>query len=175
MKSYCITSNPQCEEVINTYKPDFILYRDKESANYSDSAKQFVECCRLNADDTKVFLHQDYTLAKQLGVDGVHLTSLQFDLIEDAKKMGLEVIVSTHSLQEMQKAQSLGADYVTYSPIFATPNKGEPKGVVHLKEVVEKSTLKVFALGGIVTQEHIDIIRPTGVYGFASIRYFQSN
>lgn len=86
--------------------------------------------------------------------------------------MGLFVIISTHTQKEVLRAQMLGADALTYSPIFASPNKGEPKGVEDLRELLEICSIKVFALGGIVTQEHIAAIEETKAYGFASIRYF---
>ena len=117
-------------------------------------------------------MHGDYTRANTLKADGVHLTSTQFDVIPDAKALGLYVIISTHTHDEALKAQELGADAITYSPIFASPNKGEPKGLEDLKEIVAKIRVPIFALGGITTQEHINAVSTTGAYGFASIRYF---
>jgi len=102
----------------------------------------------------------------------VHLTSTQFDKIEYAKSLGLEVIVSTHTHDEVLQAQDLGADAVTYSPIFSSPGKGEPKGVEDLKELLNKCSVKVFALGGIVDEKQVSEIEKTQAYGFASIRYF---
>jgi thiamine-phosphate pyrophosphorylase len=61
---------------------------------------------------------------------------------------------------------------VTYSPIFTTPNKGEPKGIEDLKDVLEITEIKIFALGGIVEDEQIKSISQTDSFGFASIRYF---
>ena len=80
--------------------------------------------------------------------------------------------MSTHTYDEALYAQEMGADYVTYSPIFASPNKGEPKGVEDLKAVVESLDIKVFALGGIVTPEQINAVEKSGAFGFASIRCF---
>ncbi|MBA1438722.1 MAG: thiamine phosphate synthase [Epsilonproteobacteria bacterium] len=171
IKSYCITDSVRCNAIVQKHHPDFILYRDKQTKQYARNAKEFVTRCSAYP-KTKLFLHQDYTLASELGVDGVHLTSQQFDKIEAAKRLDLEVIVSTHSLDEVLHATTLGADYVTWSPIFASPNKGKPKGLKALVEVVQKSSVKVFALGGIVTQKHIKQIEQSGAYGFASMRYF---
>ncbi len=151
--------------------PDFALYRDKERQNYAQKAEEFVQMCKP-LPHTKCFLHGDYTLAHSLNAAGVHLTSTQFHQIDKAKQLGLEVIISTHSQKEISIAEEMGADYVTYSPIFATPNKGEPKGVEKLAEMVEKNHIKIFALGGIVTKEHREAVAQSGAYGFASIRYF---
>jgi len=86
----------------------------------------------------------------------------------------LYVIISTHTHEEALKAQTLGADAITYSPIFPSPNKGEPKGLEDLKEIVDKIEIPIFALGGITTEEQVNTVLATGAYGFASIRYFIS-
>ena len=151
--------------------PDFALYRDKGNENYAAEAQNFVQMCKPLS-KLKAFLHQDCHLAAELGAVGVHLTSQQFDAIPKAKALGLEVVISTHTHDEVHIAEAMGADYVTYSPVFASPGKGEPKGVEDLKELVSMTDIKVFALGGIVTQEEIDKIQKTNAYGFASIRYF---
>lgn len=156
---------------IRKHQPQYALYRDKSVPNYSEIASSFVTFCK-KYENVKSFLHQDIALAQRVGAYGVHLTSKQFKEIADAKRLGLWVIISTHTHEEVLRAQRLGADAVTYSPIFTTPGKGEPKGVDDLRELLEICNIKVFALGGIVTQEHIAMIAQTKAYGFASIRYF---
>ncbi len=59
---------------------------------------------------------QDYRLANQLNANGVHLTSMQFNQIADAKRVGLFVTISTHSIKEIERAPRLGADAVTFKP-----------------------------------------------------------
>ena len=154
-----------------TLKADFVLFRDKNSQNYKKDATVFIN----NAKDYsfKKIIHQDYKLAKELNASGVHLTSKQFEDIKKAKELSLFTIISTHSLEEIKKAKELQADAVTFSPIFKTPNKGEPKGLKELEEAL-KIDIKIIALGGIVTKEHIELIKKLNPYGFASIRYFAS-
>jgi len=171
MHSYAISAKADVSELIDKYSPDFILYRDKDNINYHVEARKFIKLC-LEVKNLNCFLHQDVELAKELGANGVHLTSSQFEKIEYAKSLNLEVIISTHSFEEVQIAGEKGADYVTYSPIFASPNKGEPKGIDNLKRLLQKTDMKIFALGGIVEQKEVDLIKKSGVYGFASIRYF---
>ncbi|MEA2098622.1 MAG: thiamine phosphate synthase [Campylobacterota bacterium] len=153
------------------HSPTYALYRDKSNPNYDIQASHFVEVCE-QFENIKSFIHRDVELAKKLNAKGVHLTSTQFDKIEDAKKLGLEVIISTHTHEEVLKAQELGVDMVTYSPIFASPRKGEPKGVEDLKELLKICNIKVFALGGIVESSQLKQIEDSKAYGFASIRYF---
>lgn len=171
---YGDTSGEFCSNLckqIEKHHPEFVLYRDKGAQNYEEIATAFVAECK-KFENIKSFLHQEIALAKKLGANGVHLTSGQFNDIKEAKEMGLFVIISTHTHEEVLRAQMLGADAVTYSPIFASPNKGEPKGIEDLRELLEICEIKVFALGGIVTVEHVAMIERTKVYGFASIRYF---
>lgn len=171
MKKYLITSSASCHEQLKVHLPEFALYRDKSNTHYDTLASNFVEVCN-QFESIKCFIHQKVDLAQKLGACGVHLTSQQFEGIGYAKELGLEVIISTHTHEEVLKAQKLGADYVTYSPIFASPDKSEPKGIDDLKELLKKCDIKIFALGGIVDSYHIESINKTGTYGFASIRYF---
>jgi thiamine-phosphate pyrophosphorylase len=182
MKKYLITSREFytdtpaifrniLHEQFAEHMPDFALYRDKSNPNYDIQAAHFVEVCAQFM-DIKAFIHQKIDLAVKLGAVGVHLTSKQFDDIKEAKSKNLEVIISTHTHDEVLKAQELGADYVTYSPVFTSPGKGEAKGVDDLKELVKKVDIKVFALGGIIDSVHVDKLEDTQAYGFASIRYF---
>ena len=157
--------------VFSQILPDFAVLRDKQTQCYDELAKVFIDVSRKYS-IPKVLLHGDYTLANALKADGVHLTSTQFHLIPDAKALGLYVIISTHIHDDALKAQELGADAITYSPIFASPNKGEPKGLEDLKEIVDKIRIPIFALGGITTEKHINEVEECGAYGFASIRYF---
>jgi len=182
MKSYLITdptfygTTPDDLEsaldIVYSHKlPDFALFRDKQTPEYIDLAHTFITLSRQYK-IPHVLLHGDYALADKLKADGVHLTSSQFDEIAEAKKRGLYVVISTHTHDEAVRAEELGADAITYSPIFASPNKGEPKGLEDLKEIVAKIRVPIFALGGITTQEQIKAVEECGAYGFASIRYF---
>ena len=182
MKKYLITSRQYYTDTPAVYRsilherlkehlPDFALYRDKFNPKYAEQAAHHIEACR-QFEGVKPFIHQDVKLAYSLKADGVHLTSKQFDKIKKAKDLGLEVIVSTHTIDELYVVKELCADYVTYSPIFFTPAKGEPKGIDGLKQAVEKVDIKIFALGGIISDKEVEELKKVNPYGFASIRYF---
>ncbi|MEA1891939.1 MAG: thiamine phosphate synthase [Campylobacterota bacterium] len=158
-------------EQMQIHRPNYVLYRDKSNPDYDLQAEYLVQVCS-QFEDVKSFIHQKPDLAKELNATGVHLTSRQFDKIEYAKRLNLEVIVSTHTHEEVLKAQKLGADAVTYSPIFRTPSKGKAKGIDDLKQLLSRSNIKVFALGGVVESEQVKMLEESRVYGFASIRYF---
>ena len=179
MQSYLITdpffytSNPKIFsekllQIIEKKYPDFICIRDKKTDNYNELVLEVKRVVKHN----KILLHTDYKLAHRLGFYGVHLPSTKFEDIKKAKALGLHVVVSTHSLKEALHVEELGADFITYSPIFFTPNKGTPKGLENLKEINGKININCFALGGILNDEQIQACKETGIYGFASIRYF---
>ena len=182
MKKYLITSrefytdtpaifrNILHEQFVQ-HMPDYALYRDKSNPNYDIQAAHFVEVCS-QFENLKSFIHQNVDLAKELNATGVHLTSKQFDEIQYAKSLDLAVIISTHTFDEVLQAENFGADAVTYSPIFSSPGKGEPKGVEDLRTLLSTCKIKVFGLGGVVDSLHVEQLKETRVYGFASIRYF---
>jgi len=159
------------KEVLAKHRPSFALYRDKDNFDYKRLAVKFLETCS-QFESVKPMLHGDVNLAVTLDAYGVHLTSLQFDEIKKAKEVGLFTVISCHSEEEMLKAQKLGADAVTFSPVFSTPNKGEPKGLAELQRMVDKMSIPIIALGGITTETEVKAVASTGCYGFASIRYF---
>ena len=171
---YGTTPRKLCETLfgaLEKHRPDFACFRDKKSPDYAVMAAAFVETVRQQG-GAMAMLHGDSVLAARLGADGVHLPSDRYGAIAEAKELGLYAVASCHSLEELEKAAFLGADAATYSPVFASPGKGIPKGLEDLKELVGKIDLNIFALGGITTPEQIEQVAATGAYGFASIRYF---
>lgn len=150
-------------------KASMIVYRDKETPHYQHNAKEFLASAKYFE---KVLLHGDYLLASSLKADGVHLTSMQMLDIKKAKTLNLFVVMSTHTLEEVKQAELEGADMVTFSPIFDTPNKGKTHGIKMLYNIINSVSIPVIALGGITTQEKIDSCANVGTSGFASIRYF---
>ncbi len=151
-------------------KANMILYRDKDNLDYHTTAYRFIKQAK-KFNFQRVLLHRDIDLAVRLKAD-IHLTSLQLDKIELAKSKGLFIIVSTHTRKEAEIAQKEGADMITYSPIFSTPNKGRAIGVEAIETLRESIDIPIIALGGIITKEQIDSSMLYGASGFASIRYF---
>lgn len=171
------TNNPELfrknlQIALSKNSVEMACFRDKESKNFEELAKIFLEVCKKN-DIEKTLINSNYELASKLGAYGVHLNSNQFDKIKEAKNLDLYTIISCHNYKDLDSALKLHVNAVTYSPIFATPNKGEPKGISNLKECVKLyEDIDIIALGGIVTQEQIKEIKKSGARGFASIRYF---
>lgn len=156
---------------LQNHQVDIACFRDKISKNKKELAKKFVQVCR-EYKISKILINSDMDLALELKAHGVHLTSNQFDKIKEAKSNELFTIISCHSFKEIELAQNLGADGVTFSPIFHTPNKGEPLGLDKFTEAVNRFKIDIYALGGIVEKSQIQKLEHTGAKGFASIRYF---
>lgn len=150
---------------------DFVCYRNKDTSAFESKGKAFIAQAKTEG-IKNIFLSEHYLIAAKLGATGVHLTSRQFVFIPEAKRRGLQVIISCHSEAEIEEAIRKKVDYITYSPIFATPNKGTPKGIEDLKKMVLRYNVKIIALGGIITPEQVKEVEEAGAYGFASIRYF---
>lgn len=160
------------KKILNKNHVDIACFRDKTCTNYEELASLFVEICKEN-NISKILLNGNYELAKKIGANGVHLTSEQFKDIKAAKDLDLYVIISCHNFSEIEKAQESYVNAVTFSPIFKTPNKGEPKGVKALKQAVNLyEDMDIIALGGITSEKEIEEIKKAKAYGFASIRYF---
>ncbi|MDR1911916.1 MAG: thiamine phosphate synthase [Helicobacteraceae bacterium] len=150
-------------------RPDFICLRDKKTRNYPAFARRFLlQARRYKA---RLVLHNDYLLAKAYRC-GVHLSAARRREIKAAARSLPLTIASCHSANEAKRALKNGADFVTLSPIFATPNKGEPKGATFLNALEPTIRKKAIALGGIIGAREIAALAETGVFAFASIRYF---
>jgi thiamine-phosphate pyrophosphorylase len=81
--------------------------------------------------------------------------------------------VSVHSLEEALMAETLGATYMTFSPVFPTASKpGDPgAGISELKRVSAGVSIPVLALGGIDAGNAWECIE-AGAYGIAGISLF---
>ena len=83
--------------------------------------------------------------------------------------------VSCHSFEAAQVAESSGANYIFFGPVFATPSKagfGAPQGLDRLAEVCRAVAIPVIAIGGITLQNAASCIH-AGAAGLAAIRLFQ--
>ncbi len=121
---------------------------------------------------TKLLINDRADIAFVAKADGVHLTakSLSAEIIRTNFPRDFIIGVSTHSTEKAVEAKNQGANFVTFSPIFHSPNKGKPVGLESLREVCE--TLKDFpiiALGGIDETNYSEVLEITD--GFAAIRF----
>ena len=102
---------------------------------------------------TPLIVNDHAEIASRVPVEGVHVGQ-DDDSIEVAlRKAGRPVLIgkSTHSLEQALAAQSEGADYIGFGPIFATPTKPDyaPIGLADIRRVHAQVSLPIFCIGGI--------------------------
>lgn len=94
--------------------------------------------------------------------DGVHLGRTDIPLPRAREMLGDYAILgaTTHNAAEARAAQRLGADYLSYGPVFRTPTKPtlRPVGFSYLSEI-KATGLPFFPIGGI---DHQNIGELTG-------------
>jgi thiamine-phosphate pyrophosphorylase len=112
-------------------------------------------------------------VARILGADGVHLG--QEDLApHDVRALlapGSIVGLSTHSLEQLARAEAEPVDYVAIGPVFPTRTKSHPDPVVGLEMVRrarERTRRPLVAIGGI-TSENARSVVEAGADGVAVI------
>ena len=104
---------------------------------------------------------------------GIHLRSDSLPVDQVRRLVGPErlIAVSTHSADEVQRAEQQGADFVVLGPIYDTPSKrvfGQPIGPTAIDRARSKSHLPIFAIGGI-TRGNVAEVMGFGASGIAVI------
>ncbi|HEX7340830.1 MAG TPA: Nudix family hydrolase [Rhodanobacteraceae bacterium] len=130
----------------------------------------------LRAAGVSLLLNGDIEGALQLGI-GVHLRAAQLAALSDRPlPQGQWVGASCHTLDELQKAQAIGADFVVLSPVKSTPTHpaAVTLGWVQLEQLISVTPLPVYALGG-VGPDDLDCALASGAQGVAGIRAFWSH
>jgi thiamine-phosphate pyrophosphorylase len=120
-----------------------------------------------------LFINDRVDVAMAVKADGVHLgdASIPINTARMLAGENMRIGVSCHSRESATAAQDMGADFITYGPVFFTPSKaayGPPLGIDSLSEVTSLLRIPVIALGGITclnTRQVLD----AGAHGIALI------
>jgi len=131
----------------------WVMYRDKAATIeiFRQTAAVLVGLCdKFNA---KVCINEKIDVAEGLAGTGIHLQS-SYDVPSAKSRLCPSALigVSCHSISEAQKAEKLGADYVTFSPVFETlskPGYGPLVGLEGLRNASQRLTIPIIALAGI--------------------------
>lgn len=107
-----------------------------------------------------------------LDADGVHIgpDDLPLDRVRHLAR-GKIVGCSVNSLDDLQRAESGGADYAGVGPVFATATKQDARDVLGLEglaRIVNRAALPCVAIGGI-TPDNADEVMGAGVRGVCAI------
>ncbi|HIC94918.1 MAG TPA: thiamine phosphate synthase [Anaerolineae bacterium] len=111
-------------------------------------------------------------VALAVDADGVHVGQDDMPAKLARRLMGPKIVgVSAGSVEEALRAEADGADYVSASPVFATPTKPDappPTGLEGLRAIAEAVRIPVIAIGGINEDNVGEVIR-AGADGVAVI------
>ena len=139
-----------------------VQYREKNKSikEMIDEGKQLRELC----DKRAILLVDDRVdIALAINADGVHIGQQDMPFETAKKLLGNKKIIglTVHNLEEAQKAERIGADYVGLAPIFKTGTKEDardPIGPEMIKKVREKVSIPIVAVGGINKENIRDVI-----------------
>lgn len=127
-------------------------------------ATRLLQACHARA--VPLVINDHWTLAQQLGADGIHLGQSDVALEQARARLGpaFAIGLSTHDLRQALAAQARGADVIGFGPVFATRSKLDPDPVVGLdglREVCGRVSIPVVAIGGI-TLENVERVAACG-------------
>lgn len=178
---YAIIDNSICPEYLNIEIAQMILAGGAKILQLRGkglSARELLsQAMEINIFTRKagaIFIVNDRAdIALLSGADGVHLGQDDLPVAEARKILGMDRLigVSTHNLEQAKKAESEGANYIGFGPVFGTKTKAdaeEEKGLEALQEVKTSVKIPVVAIGGI-NIENIEKVMYTGVDGAAVI------
>ena len=121
----------------------------------------------------KLFINDRVDVALAVDADGVHIGASSLPIYKVRRLLGEKKLigVSCHNQVQAITAQEMGADFITFGPVFLTPSKaayGDPVGLELLRTVTEMLQIPVFALGGIKRGNCAEVAS-CGVRGIALI------
>ena len=170
----CVTNRSLCSEdflerieKIAAAHPKGIILREKDLAEdvYKELAKDVLDICKKHR--TPCILHSFVKVSLELECKEIHLPLHILRTLSEEEKKKFKVLgASCHSVEDAIEAERLGCTYITAGHVFETDcKKGLPgRGLGFLKNVCESVSIPVFAIGGISTDNIIDI-RKAGAKG----------
>ena len=132
-------------------------------------------CHRYQA---QLFINDRVDVALAVDAAGVHLAETSMPVPMARSLLGAQRIigVSAHSLEGACKAEREGADFIVFGPVYFTPSKadyGTPQGLNALRKIVAETSLAVYAIGGIKS-ENLPETQKVGSRGVAVISAIMS-
>lgn len=171
MKRYCITDSLEVAGRAARGGVEMIQIRAKQL-----SGRALTELVRgaMAIEGSRILVNTRADVALACGAHGVHLPagSLAPSTIRAIAPPGFLIGVSCHTIQELQAAESEGADFAVYGPVFVSLTKSvKPAGLEALRRATASVRLPVYALGG-VTAVNAPQCMEAGAAGVAGISLF---
>jgi 8-oxo-dGTP diphosphatase len=144
----------------------------REKALSRDALRELAQrvVALVHARGAKVLLNGDEALAREVGADGMHLSSTQLAGLTERPAVDW-CAASCHNAEELRRAEALGCDFAVLSPVLSTQSH---PGALHLgwegfAAVAAGSTIPVYALGGL-KHEDMKTAWQHGAYGITLLR-----
>jgi thiamine-phosphate pyrophosphorylase len=141
-----------------------IQYRDKTAAprDLFPLCTEFARHCRRAG--ARFLVNDRPDLAALVGAAGVHVGQEDPEVESARRVCGEEmwVGVSTHTLEQVRRAEATSADYIAIGPVYPTETKQKADPVIGVELVREarKLTAKpLVAIGGIALERSEDVFR----------------
>lgn len=129
---------------------------------------------RVHANAAQLLINSDFELARELDLDGVHLTAAQLWSL-DLRPLGRHqwVAASCHDATELDRAVQLGVDFAVLGPVARSTSHadGATLGWARFAQLCAGSSLPIYALGGL-RRADLDAARAFGAHGIAGISAF---
>lgn len=162
---------------------DYIQLREKDLNTHvlEELANRAMRA--LGGSSTKLLINSRTDVALACGAHGVHLPGNDLSasevrvILSRAGVAAPMIGVSTHSQAEVAYAESHGADFAVFGPVFEKNSAVNPEGLNQLRQICSRaqaSAMPILALGGI-TLENSQMCLQAGAAGIAGIRLFQDN
>lgn len=145
-----------------------VQFREKELLDAQEFFCTFLERCRNLGMLCLVNAHHTDLVEEACGV---HWRSHELFSSPMSSKANKLIGASCHNETELRRAQGLGADFATLSPVLPTKSHPEakPLGWARFACLVSRVSLPVFALGGL-SWEDLPKARGFGAQGIALMR-----
>lgn len=182
---YLVTDNSDDEEkFLNTIEEaikggvSVVQIREK-TADTLDFYELAVKVKKITKEyDVPLIINDRVDVALAIDADGVHVGQSDMPCDVTRKLIGEDKIlgVSAATIEEAQKAQKDGADYLGTGAVFPTQTKDDAPKVTkeELKEIVDSVDIPIVAIGGI-TLENAHELNDTGIAGLSVVSAIMSS
>ena len=159
------------ENIIKLDKKVQIILRNYNKDFKNQELKKFVSFCKKNK--RKVYLSNNFKIAKHLGFDGVYVPSFN-KLLQDFKqgtKKKFVTLGSAHNFKDLIIKKKQKIDTIFLSPLFKNKKNKNHLGIIKFSLISKNSNNKIIALGGI-NENNKNMLSLLNISGYAAISYF---
>lgn len=141
---------------------------------YRSLAQAFLEPCQKAG--ARLMLNAAPEMLNQVDADGIHLTAARLAKYHQ-RPVAVDkwLAASCHDMDSIVQAENINTDFITLSPVLATPSHPEatPLSWHGFNILTDISRLPVYALGGMTLAQH-DRVFGLGGQGLAGISQYWS-